>query len=114
MKIKPPKNTNGVKTNYKKIIEKKLEEKEDIIYNEPQPATNYIDNYVEYHSENDNTDNNSEISCNSSTKEECGDSDEEYNGKYSFIYKLNQNSIEKIKVNQILTLDEYEDECEDE
>lgn len=108
--MKPPKkNSNGVKPKYEKINEKKLEEKEDIIYDEPQPATNYIDNYVEYQSENDTIDNNSEISY-SSTKEEYGDSDEEYNGKYSFIYKLNQNSIEKIKPNQTLTLDEYEDE----
>lgn len=98
---------------YEKLENIYLKEKQDFQYKEPQPASLYEDNYVEYQ-DTDNDTESIKSSTSSTTKEkEIYIEDEEYKNSYSFIYKLNQNSLKKKKPNIQLKLDEYDIEDED-
>lgn len=94
-----------------------LKIKEFIEHEEPQPATYYEDNYVEYIDNEYNTENdNDNETCSISSTSSLGNSKEkefeEHNVNYSFICKLNQSKKKTGKLDQ-LTFEEYEDELED-
>ena len=104
-----PANTEHVK--FKNVEKQSLQIKKEIYYCEPQPASMYEYNYVEYIENDEDTDNetSSVISSTSSVENFKENNSEEHNTNYSFICKLNQTQKKNTKVQQ-LTFEEYEEE----
>ena len=110
-KKKTPCAANTKHSNFQVIeIQPLLKVKEYTHHEEPQPASFYKDNYVEYIDNDYNTDTDT---CSISSTSSIGNSKEkdfeDHNPNYSFICKLNQSQKKNGKVHQ-LPFEEYEEE----